>query len=1264
MPHQLTLFGPSRGAILRRGAVKANLIHHLAHAGGPSVLRRLGGDFVPPRDWLPSSGRKVSVKLARAFDAALAVPTGALRRDHPALRALDAFAAEGEFWARVGLAFNLLRVWDGGGAFRESLTHADAALALEPGWAWGWLLRGEIKRSLIDYAGGADDLRRAAALDPGWSWAHGFLARAVFQGGTDASGLVPMDEAIRLAPRDGFLRCWRGEAYRRLGRFDEAARDFEEGLRLDPSYDQGYGWRARLLDAQGRHDEAAASLRRGIAICPLFEKARRQLVRSLRGAGRTAEALRELDRAVALNHRNDWLGVWRAEGQPDGSSARQALAELDAHLARRPRDARALAWKGETLAQIGRLPEALAVLDQALRLRPRDGWARAWRGEALLRLGRTAEARADLDRAVRLDPAYGRAWAWRGRARLLAGDAAGAEMDLTRALSERRVEYAWLSAWRGEARLRLGRAAEARADLDDAVALDPGQGLFRALRAKVLAALGDAAAAAVDLDAARSRPGPAPEPSAPVRWGELPWRTVLAAEDLRRAGRPARALKILEPAIKRHGAAASWLHLLRYRMKLEAGLPGALRDADRAFRLDASCGWLAGLGDPPSGTPLQARLMRDSWRGFTDEAASAPLHAYRGQDLLRSGDAVGGLRALERAAGLQPAGWILAWLGEALRAAGRREEALAALDRALKLDPRYDNAWAWRGTLKLAAGDAAGALSDLERALALRLTARAEHDRARALRALGRVPESLDALERAARLNAELGWGGPKPEAAAPALVEIRALDASMDSRLTEWEAETLLRLGRPAEALAALEDASSAWGLAWRGEARLALEGLTEKAARDIADAVRRDPRWAKARALAAEAAFRAGDRAKALAHAAAAAKLNPYSARLRLLRAKAALWAGRRAEAAKELDEALRLVPGHAEAARLREAMRARSAPVVTSLLEDVSLGNAEPKSLEFFVNYACNAKCPFCFNPPDATPELDRGLPLPELARRLLLGWREGYRAVKFIGGEVTVRDDLPQILGLARKIGYRSIQVTTNGIRMADPAYTRTLVRLGVDRVRFSIHGHTPELHDALVAVPGALAKIERAAKTLKALGVAVGVNYVLNKVNAAAFPDTLEWLYGTFGSDDVIVYFIRYQGFGALPANKELLKLTFSQAVGPVREGFARLRARSVKRFPQLIHFAPCVAPELAPYMLDWTKDPAGSGQGNTPEDRVTLPDGSGGLILEITNSGKRPVSACAACALKDRCLGIEENYANEFGEAEFLPVLREEAPAS
>ncbi len=1262
MPHQLTLLGSSPNAVLRRGAVKANLIHHLAHTGGTNVLRRIGRAYAPPRDWIPASGRPVSASTARAFDAAFGVATPRLSRRHPVLATLARAAGRDEFWAHFGLAFHFLRVWEGDEPFRDALAHADAALRFEPDWAWGYLLRGEIKRSLIDYAGAALDLHRAAALDPGWSWAEGFLSRALFQRGTDASGLEPLDRAVTLGPREGFLRCWRAEAYRRLGRTSEAQREFSEGLSLDPLYDQGYGWRARLLDAQGRHDEAAADLRRGIDLCPHFEKAHRQLVRSLRGAGKTGAALRELDRAATLNHRNNWLGVWRVEGHPDDATARQALAEIDAHLARRPRDARALAWKGETLAQIGRLTEAIDILDAALNLKADDAWALCWRGEALLGLGRVAEARADLDRAIVRDASYGRAWAWRGRVRLLCGDFEGAENDLTRALSVKRVEYSWICAWRGEARLELGRLEDATRDFDAVLALDPGQARFRRLRAR--AARGEAAGAQSDLDAARVSSDFAFESSTPVLWGHLPWRTILAVEERRLAGDARGGLRRLNPVVRRHGGEAPWLYILRYRLRRALGAANAHRDVDLAFRRDPNSGWIAGLVAAPPSAARQALLLRDSWRGFADDASCAPLHAYHGHDLFRRGDATGGLKALERAVGLEPSAWILAWLGEALRSAGRPEEARAALDRALALDARYDNAWAWRATLKLAEADAAGALTDLRRAIALRPTARALHELARTLRALGRTEDSLDALASAARLNAELGWSGLRDEAAPQALEEIRALRVRRDGpRLREWEADALLRLGQPGQALAILKGARSAWARTRRAEALLQLEGPSSRALEEALAASRGDPRWAKSRAVAAQATLRAGDTAAAAVHAAAAVRLNPFSARLRVLRAEALAASGRRRAAKRELERARALAPGYALARQRLEELQFGRPIDAPSLIPASDPIGGEPKSLEFFVNYSCNAKCPFCFNPPDASAELERGLPLRELAARLLSGWREGYRAVKFIGGEVTVREDLPQILAAARQIGYRSIQLTTNGLRLADPAYARRLVTLGVNRVRFSVHGHLSELHDRLVGVPGALAKIELAAGHLRPLGVSLGVNYVLNRVNVGAFPETLDWLYGSFGVDDVIVYFLRYQGFGALLENKNSLKLSFSEAVGPVREGLSRLRARGTLRMPQLIHFTPCVAPEWTKLMADWTRDPAGSGQGNTSEDRVTMPDGTTGLIHAVTNSGKRPVAACAFCAIRERCLGVEENYVSEFGENEFHPLRLAEVAA-
>ena len=266
----------------------------------------------------------------------------------------------------------------------------------------------------------------------------------------------------------------------------------------------------------------------------------------------------------------------------------------------------------------------------------------------------------------------------------------------------------------------------------------------------------------------------------------------------------------------------------------------------------------------------------------------------------------------------------------------------------------------------------------------------------------------------------------------------------------------------------------------------------------------------------------------------------------------------------------------------------------------------------------------------------------------------------RGVKFCGGEGTGRGGLPPVFGPARQIGITAVQSTDNRLGPGRPAYARRLRDLGAGIFRLSVHGHTPELHDRLVGVPGALEKVKAAAANLRGLGVRLGINYVLNKINAPFFADTLAWFHKELGIEDVIVYLLRYQGFGALPSNRELLKLSFTEAAPFVREGFRRLLENPAAKPPALIHFPPCVLPELREHLLDWTRDPQGAGEGNSRRDRVALPDGSGGLISEITNSGKRPVPACASCALSAECLGVEQNYLAEFGDGEFEPIPRRE----
>lgn len=987
-------------------------------------------------------------------------------------------------------------------------------------------------------------------------------------------------------------------------------RVLDAAIRLAPREGWMLAWKGesqrRLGDAEG----AIKTLERALALDPLYDQAYGWLARSLEERGEHARAVTALEKGILLCP--DFEKAYRPLVRALRGAGRvaEALETLDRAAALNHRNGWLGVWRVE-----GQADEhgALAALETHLASHPDDARARRWRGEALTQLGRHEEALADLDRALSLEPGS-----------------------------------AWARAWKGEALYKLGRAAEAREALDAAVGLDPDYGRAWAWRGRLKAdhkdwegaladyeqalgrrrieyswlfawrgeaqlELGHLDAALRDLDAAVGLDAPNPafrrlrararhvakdvagacEDLLCGEGGE--WPAVAEAERLRRAGDLEGALARLE-ALPRE----SFALLLRYRVKAALGVKAAHRDVDAAFRLDPKAGWVFGVEPLPEGAPQAWAFLQDA--AFADEPACAPVWAYQGQARLQRGDA-GGLAFLERAASLSPDGWILAWLGEARRQAGDADGAVVALEAALAADPKYANAWGWRATLRLAE-DPKAAEADLTKALKLQKSARFFKDRSAARRALGDLKGAAADMEQAVRLNPELSWDKPSEEA-----VKRCPLPA--------WKAEMHLRLGQRAEAKALLRGARTPLELVWRARCDLS----SAQAGKDLAKALKLDPSLPQAWAAKAE---RDSDGKAALK----AVKLAPYSAPLRLLAAK--LLSGKAARA--QAEEALRLAPGYAEAERFLQALEDPASP-----------------SLEFFTNYSCNAKCPFCFNPPEATAQEDKGLPFAELSKRLYAGYAEGYRGVKFIGGEATMRDDLPKIVGLAKKLGYRSIQLTTNGIRLADPAYARRLTALGVDRYRFSIHGHTPKLHDGLVGVPGALEKIEAAVANLRPLGVRFGINYVLNKVNFKKLPETLLYFYEHLKIDDVIVYFLRYQGFAELPDNEKLLTLRFSAAAPVVREAFSLLKSRGIARLPSLIHFAPCVVPELEEHMLDWRRAPA-------DVDRVTLPDGSGGRIDDVTNDGKRAVAACANCRHKRACFGIEERYVARYGDREFRPL--------
>ncbi|UCD39625.1 MAG: radical SAM protein, partial [Candidatus Bathyarchaeota archaeon] len=116
---------------------------------------------------------------------------------------------------------------------------------------------------------------------------------------------------------------------------------------------------------------------------------------------------------------------------------------------------------------------------------------------------------------------------------------------------------------------------------------------------------------------------------------------------------------------------------------------------------------------------------------------------------------------------------------------------------------------------------------------------------------------------------------------------------------------------------------------------------------------------------------------------------------------------------------------------------------------------------------VTNACNLQCSICFAYAGKIGYLYQ----PDL--RTIEGIIDNLRnnlpvpppALQLSGGEPTIRPDLIEIVKIAKKKGFRHVEINTNGVRLADEKdgvnYIRELQKAGVDTYYLSFDGVTPE-----------------------------------------------------------------------------------------------------------------------------------------------------------------------------------------------------------
>jgi WD40 repeat protein/Flp pilus assembly protein TadD len=259
---------------------------------------------------------------------------------------------------------------------------ADCSRAIELGASdWqAWHYRGAGHGQLGHWKEAAADFTRATALNPRFwlSW-YGL--------GHSQSQLGQYDQAVpnytratelKIESREDALNVWteRGEANARLGRWKEAAADFEKGIELG------------IFNSRALFHAAHARLGLGDR-----EGYRRMCALQL-------EHFEKDTKGGVLN--NLAYCCTLAEGAVADSERVVRLAEKV--VAIDPKNNDFLNTLGAALYRAGRLDVAAARLQEAIKVHPKDGEPGDWLFLALVRArqGQTDEARRHLDKAIRL----------------------------------------------------------------------------------------------------------------------------------------------------------------------------------------------------------------------------------------------------------------------------------------------------------------------------------------------------------------------------------------------------------------------------------------------------------------------------------------------------------------------------------------------------------------------------------------------------------------------------------------------------------------------------------------------------------------------------------------------------------------------------------------------------------------------------------------------------------------------------------------------
>jgi tetratricopeptide (TPR) repeat protein len=179
---------------------------------------------------------------------------------------------------------------------------------------------------------------------------------------------------------------------------------YSAAMEMDPNYSEYYNDRGNAYLKMGRYQEAVEDYRVAIKLSPPYFEVWTNLGQSLRLLGRAAEAIGAYSRALDLKPDQALALLGRAQALESDGRMMEALKDYNAALVLTPEQWDALASRAVILYETGKFAESLSDLDQAILLAPQVAVLYQNRAQVLVALDRQADAASDLVNYLKLDP--------------------------------------------------------------------------------------------------------------------------------------------------------------------------------------------------------------------------------------------------------------------------------------------------------------------------------------------------------------------------------------------------------------------------------------------------------------------------------------------------------------------------------------------------------------------------------------------------------------------------------------------------------------------------------------------------------------------------------------------------------------------------------------------------------------------------------------------------------------------------------------------